>query len=278
MNQSVEYAYLEQHALPDEPDLIARGMGWEETVKVCRESCEQAGFKWDNITPTALNVLQRTANNAHKLGFKLALSRVASAQQVEPERVNVTAAEHEVLGRALMRSVTVLEQPVAQQVEGEAVGSSACPICGKDTPHAHHTTEVIDWLRAQASRFVGDADKTLNISLRRDAPEEKLRQEVEHLKKIIEHREDDDREERVRAMATAMIHPTPPTSAAVPAVVWEAANKSSSMLFATEHDAKRWVSQFALSVAGGFHIAERAVHRMAATPTQPAQPAPEGQR
>lgn len=58
----------------------------------------------------------------------------------------------------------------------------------------------------------------------------------------------------------------------VPAKVWEASNKTSSMLFASEACGKRWLSQFPASVGGGFELFERAVYRLAAAPAAPAQP------
>lgn len=74
----------EQHAAEqvgdaDGPDLVARGMGWEETVKTCREGVEQAGFSWDKVSPMALNIMQRVANAAHKAGFELGKQRALAA-------------------------------------------------------------------------------------------------------------------------------------------------------------------------------------------------------
>ena len=50
----------------------------------------------------------------------------------------------------------------------------------------------------------------------------------------------------------------------VPAKVWEASSKTSTMLFASEECGKRWLAQFPASVAGGFELFERGVYRLAA--------------
>lgn len=66
-----------------EVDLIARGLGWEECEALMKEACDQAGVQWDaeeRPQSTAINVMQRLANSAHKVGFKLGLERMASAR------------------------------------------------------------------------------------------------------------------------------------------------------------------------------------------------------
>ena len=56
----------------------------------------------------------------------------------------------------------------------------------------------------------------------------------------------------------------------MPAKVWEASDKTSSMLFASQECGKRWLSQFPASVGGGFELFERTVYRLAAAPAAPA--------
>lgn len=66
-----------------EVDLIARGLGWEECEALMKEACDQAGVQWDaeeRPQSIAINVMQRLANDAHKVGFKLGLERMASAR------------------------------------------------------------------------------------------------------------------------------------------------------------------------------------------------------
>jgi hypothetical protein len=53
-------------------------------------------------------------------------------------------------------------------------------------------------------------------------------------------------------------------SGTVPAKVWEATNKTSTVLFASKECGKQWIAQFPASVAGGFELYERDVHRLAA--------------
>lgn len=64
-------------------DLIARGMRWEECEALMKEACAQAGVQWDEEKEPqsiAINVMQRLANAAHKVGFKLGLERMAAAR------------------------------------------------------------------------------------------------------------------------------------------------------------------------------------------------------
>lgn len=73
---------------PAEVDLVARGMGWDQTVSMIREAFEQAGVPWTDASgkePKAIviNIMQRLANSAHKAGFKLAVERSAAAAAVE---------------------------------------------------------------------------------------------------------------------------------------------------------------------------------------------------
>lgn len=66
------------------PDLIARGMSWDDTEKLMREACAQAGVQWDDEKEPqsiAINVMQRLANAAHKVGFKLALEHLRATPQ-----------------------------------------------------------------------------------------------------------------------------------------------------------------------------------------------------
>lgn len=53
----------------------------------------------------------------------------------------------------------------ADKAGGDVVASSACPICGKDTPHAHSPEQIAEWLRNQARRFLGnEADHFIRIN------------------------------------------------------------------------------------------------------------------
>lgn len=41
--------------------------------------------------------------------------------------------------------------------------SSACYVCGKDTPHAHAASELLAWLRAQAARILPNTVVTIDL-------------------------------------------------------------------------------------------------------------------
>lgn len=67
-----------------EVDLIARGMRWEECEALMKEACAQAGVQWDEEKEPqsiAINVMQRLANAAHKVGFTLGKERMAAARK-----------------------------------------------------------------------------------------------------------------------------------------------------------------------------------------------------
>lgn len=64
-------------------DLIARGMTWNDTEALMKEACAQAGIKWgenDEPSSLAINVMQRLANAAHKVGFTLGVERMRAAK------------------------------------------------------------------------------------------------------------------------------------------------------------------------------------------------------
>ena len=80
----VEALVRESGGSAEEVDLVARGMGWDQTVSMIREAFEQAGVPWTDESgkePKAIviNIMQRLANSAHKAGFRLALERSAAA-------------------------------------------------------------------------------------------------------------------------------------------------------------------------------------------------------
>lgn len=64
-------------------DLIARGMGWDQTEALMKEACAEAGVEWgEEKKPQsiAINVMQRLANKAHKVGFTLGMERILESQ------------------------------------------------------------------------------------------------------------------------------------------------------------------------------------------------------
>lgn len=75
-------AQADSQPAPD-VDLIARGMRWEECEALMKEACAQAGVQWDEEKEPqsiAINVMQRLANAAHKVGFTLGKERMAAAR------------------------------------------------------------------------------------------------------------------------------------------------------------------------------------------------------
>lgn len=56
--------------------------------------------------------------------------------------------------------------PAAAQsdVPQSLTASSACPVCGVDTPHRHSDLEICRWLETQASRFLPDGVKVISKS------------------------------------------------------------------------------------------------------------------
>lgn len=99
----------------------------------------------------------------------------------------------------------------AQEAQEPAplVGSSACPICGHDQPHAHMQSEVIAWLHAQASAYL----RGVEIVVRTKAEDNRRAAEAQHR---IDNLEDNRREAAYSQRADAFdgIKPAAPVAAA----------------------------------------------------------------
>lgn len=77
--------------------------------------------------------------------------------------------------------------------DAEPVGTFKCPICMIGDPHAHGIYDIVDWLQAQASRFLPDWKKTLVIRAGNEEREESetvryLKQQVEGYEENVRHR------------------------------------------------------------------------------------------
>ncbi len=84
------------------------------------------------------------------------LRQIASATRGHGDGVSEAATK---IGRALPALVSRLQEAERREAAAEPTGSSACPICGRDTPHAHlellgpHDTGLMAKVDALLARY-----------------------------------------------------------------------------------------------------------------------------
>ena len=106
---------------PPEVDLVARGLGWDDCEVLIKEACDQAGVHVSDdpdVNGTAINVLQRLANAAHKVGFKLGMERMAAA--MKSGGTTEAVPEDHTQRRLLKEKIDLLKGQVAH-IKGEFV-------------------------------------------------------------------------------------------------------------------------------------------------------------
>ncbi|NBW08284.1 MAG: hypothetical protein EBR82_09675 [Caulobacteraceae bacterium] len=147
-------------------------------ARVDPETGSLAGaFSTDAVTiDSALRAIEYVAQNDHpdRVGVaKSMLSAPPAPPATSAEAIDDALAEHDVAlnneqragVHAAIRSLSVAPTVMDEmgEREGPAVASSACPICGVDTPHGHAGGQVVEWLRAQAGRFMPNTPMVIEI-------------------------------------------------------------------------------------------------------------------